>query len=295
MADLVADVDWLGGEGRYEVVPPDSWSGFPGQVFGGFVGALLVRAAGCEAVLPAPATLTAMFLRPVAAGVTLELGVTPVRRGRAVEVLRVVGHQQGRQVVEALVQAVAPADGFPEFEPEAGAAARPAPEALPHLADVLAERYGEEPTVGQIRSCEWRTTADPATARDADGHHAIWSWFRLGPGVTYDDPWLEAGRACVPLDTQTPAVFERAVVEAPEFDDESLAGTSLDFLVHFHRSTGLGEWLLYETASPVAAGGLGQGQARVWSQDGHLVGTAMSLVKFVAVPDEWRRSRTEAT
>jgi acyl-CoA thioesterase-2 len=101
--------------------------------------------------------------------------------------------------------------------------------------------------------------------RAAPASPELVEWFRFRPRATFDDPWVDAGRSVVLVDTMSwPAAYR------PHRPTEWTA-PNLDVMVWFHRPTPDAEWLLVEHASPVGHGGLLGTIGRVWSPRGQLV------------------------
>ena len=93
---------------------------------------------------------------------------------------------------------------------------------------------------------------------------------------------LEQLEVSVPADTQIPAAFLRGgLLSSPE---SPFRATTLDLLVHFHRTERSTPWLWYETHVQVAHGGLASGSCNLWSGDGLLLATSMSQVAFLPLP-----------
>lgn len=274
--------------GRYTMVIPRGWEGGPGVPYGGWTTAVALRAAGLEARRARPASLAAQFLRPLslAAGV-IDIGVEVLRSGRRTETIRVALSQDGKLGVHALVTSTDPAPGL-EYEPELS------PKALPRddmvlLGDVIRRDGGDLPEGHHIEHYEYRVPDDRNAQGivSADGKRALVGWIRYGDGVAYDDPWVEAARYCVPADTQVPAAFLRAGVlgiKPGGAGDRPFRGTTLDLLLHFHRTERSTDWLWYETHVQVAHGGLASGTCNLWSEVGALLATSMSQVAFLGLP-----------
>ena len=91
-------------------------------------------------------------------------------------------------------------------------------------------------------------------------------WLRFRPRATFDDPFVDAGRSVVLLDTHLwgPAWLHHGP-ESPWI------APSLDLAVQFHRSAPACEWLLCEAVSPAAAEGLVGARAAVWDTEGRLL------------------------
>jgi acyl-CoA thioesterase len=94
---------------------------------------------------------------------------------------------------------------------------------------------------------------------------------RYRPVAIFDDPFVDAARAVVLLDTMSwPAATQAHSSPTP------YVAPSLDVSVQFHRGAPRSEWLFCDTRAPLATGGLIGSQAQVWSEDGHLLATGNS-------------------
>jgi acyl-CoA thioesterase len=90
---------------------------------------------------------------------------------------------------------------------------------------------------------------------------------RFRPTPRFDDPWVDACRFLIPIDTMGwPAA---SLPHAHREPLEAIAVT-VDLSVRFHHPTD-DEWLLVEAVSPVAAGGLMAATGHVWDRAGTLV------------------------
>lgn len=272
----------------YTMVIPPGWEGAPGVPYGGWTAAVALRAAGLAAERTRPASLAAQFLRPLSlAAETIDIDVEVLRRGRRTESIRVGLSQNGKLGVHSLVTSTDAAPGL-EYEPER----RPSPlprATMPLLGEVIRRDGGALPPGHHIEHYEYRVP-DDRNAEEifaADGRRALVGWIRYGEGVAYGDPWVEAARYCVPADTQVPAAFLRAGILGTKpggAGDRPFRGTTLDLLIHFHRTDRSTDWLWYETHVQVAHGGLASGTCNLWSQDGALLATSMSQVAFLGLP-----------
>lgn len=280
--DFEAETRPEGGGGRYQMKIPWGWEGAPGVPYGGWTTAVALRAAGLESQLPRPASLAAQFVRPLSLGQPLDLDVDVLRRGRRTETIAVTVSQGGEMGVHALVTAVASAPGL-EYEPER----TPSPldlTVMPTLGEVI-RREGELPEGHHIEHYEYRVPDDRSddTVVNADGKQALVGWIRYGEGVAYDDPWVESARYCVPADTQVPAAFLRAgMLGSP--GDHPIRATTIDLLLHFHRTERATDWLWHETHVQVAHDGLASGICNLWSDAGAILATSMSQVAFLTPP-----------
>ena len=105
MADLGADtaVEPLG-DGRYRGWLTKEWEIW--GPMGGYVAAVAFRAVGAESVFPRPASFACHYLS-VASFDAVEMQVTPLRKTRVAASYRVEMTQGDRQILEAMVWAIA--------------------------------------------------------------------------------------------------------------------------------------------------------------------------------------------
>jgi acyl-CoA thioesterase len=98
------------------------------------------------------------------------------------------------------------------------------------------------------------------------GEPTLRSWFRYLPRDTFDDPFVDAGRSLLLVDTMGwPAAVRAYPSELPFY------APSLDVTARFHAVAPESPWLLVECSSPVARDGLVASAASVWSADGRLL------------------------
>ena len=118
--------------------------------------------------------------------------------------------------------------------------------------------------------CTRSGTTSAAGARRRPGRGASWpaqirEWVRFEPVLRFDDPFVDAARPLILLDTfGWPAVWMK-------HRGAGFVAPNLDTAVWFHRSRSESEWLLIDHESPVAADGLIGVNGRVWDTDGSLV------------------------
>jgi hypothetical protein len=109
-------------------------------------------------------------------------------------------------------------------------------------------------------------------------------WWRLGAGITYDDPWLEASRLALTMDAAGGAVVFRLIADGHARDALPWGFSNLDGLVHFHEPKGT-EWLYVETQILTGAGGHVSAQTQTWSADmKQLLASAITQLSFFAGP-----------
>jgi acyl-CoA thioesterase-2 len=240
---------------------------------GGYVAAIALRAAGGVARIPRPASLSGHFLSVAAFG-PADVEVVPLRLGRRSESLRVSMRQHGRPFFEALVRTAADGPGLAHVH--ARAPDVPPPESLPDPASL---RVDEGPRYAFWNNLDARVVhperfQEPERARDP-----IWrEWYRFTPRATFDDPFLDAGRSLLLIDTLSwPAACQ------PHPRDPGFQAPNLDVTAWFHALAPECEWLLADHVSPVAGGGLMGTAGQVWSRDGRLLATGGAQLFCVPV------------
>jgi len=265
---LDADTRLDGAGGRYTATLSPAWRIWGPS--GGYLAAIALRAAGREAALPRPASFSCQFLG-VAAFAPAEVRVEALRRGRAAELFRVTLHQAGRQFLEAQVWTTAAKDGLEhDFAPPPAVLA---PEQLDDvetlLRDVTRSRHAFWQNL-ERRPVDWQPP-DARTVRAPIGRN----WLRFRPEARFDDPFLDAARPLILIDTLGfPALTQH------HLDLTGWTAPSLDVAVQFHRPASGSAWLLAEACADVAQAGLASHRVRVWSRDGALVASGGGQLLF---------------
>ena len=263
VGDLEQDTAVEGAGGTFRAVLSEDWEIWGPN--GGYLAAVALRAAGAHGEMTRPASLVCHFLG-VARFAEVAVEVTTLRRSSRAESMRVSISQEGRPVLEALVWAVASGldglvhDAAPPPEVPGPAGLRSAEELLGEV--VRPYRFFtnlEERPIGWVENWEQRSPGDPV-------HRC---WYRFRPRASFADPWVDAGRLAIAVDTfQWPAA-------ARAYDAAGLThiAPSLDLACHFHRmaDTARSEWLFVEARAPVADEGLVGGTASVWDEHGRLL------------------------
>lgn len=262
MGSLQEDTELEGNDGRYVAKVSPDWDGWVPN--GGYLSSIALRAAAAETDLTQPASYYCHYLNPGVSGQMAELTVTTLRKSRTTHAMRVEMSQVDRPVLEALVWAITP----------------------PGSLDYSYAQMPEVPGPHGLRSGEDIHAPDPApfafwqnleskpvtwTGRwdERPVMHPLWrAWNRFRPAATFEDPFVDACRSLVLIDTMLyPAA---AITQEQTFP---FMAPSMDLAVRFHVPSPEAEWLLSSTETPVAAGGLLGGYAAVWSEDGRLVAT----------------------
>ncbi|GAA3395399.1 acyl-CoA thioesterase II [Streptomyces roseoviridis] len=266
--------DIFRGESRSALVP---------RVFGGQVAAQALVAAGRTVPGDRLAhSLHAYFLRPGDPGAPIVYTVDRIRDGRSFTTRRVVAVQHGQPVFHLSASFQTYEEGL---EHQAEMPPAPDPESLPtademlprHLPREVADRLIEARAAVDLRYADappWGSVGEPREPRSQ-------VWFRTN-GKLADDPLLHVVLATYVSDmTLLDSVLLAHGRGGWAVGD--VVGASLDHAMWFHRPFRADEWLLYDQESPTSSGGRGLGQARIYTQDGHL---AISVIQegVVRVP-----------
>ena len=265
LGDFELDTRVEGGAGRYRAALSEDWRIWGPN--GGYLATIALRAVGAEAKIARPSSFHAHFLA-VGRFAEIELRVEPVRVGKRSESFRVRIFQDDKPLLEALVRTAAEGPGLEHDV--ATAPAVPPPESLANIETIVRERGLE----GGPRFPFWSNLesrpVDPARVGPprAPAPPAWLEWFRFRPRATFADPWVDAGRALLLIDTMSwPAAVQ------PHNPEPRYTAPNLDVTAWFHRAEPLCEWLLAEHACAVAEGGLMGTTARIWSPRGALLAT----------------------
>jgi acyl-CoA thioesterase-2 len=260
MGDLAADTAVEGSDGRYRAVLSRDWEIWGPN--GGYVAAVALRAVGAATPLRRPASFTCHFLS-VASFDVVDIEVTPLREAKRAASWRVSITQQDRPILAGIAWVIGDVPGIehdvsqmPNVPPPA--ALKP----IEELAgpDVYAPRYAFWRNL-ETRPIDW------VPWEQRPPRPPVWQeWYRFRPRATFEDPFVDAARSVILVDTMLwPAACQ------PYVNDTPYVAPSLDVTVHFHRSAPESEWLLCDATASIAADGLIGGRASVWSADGQLV------------------------
>jgi acyl-CoA thioesterase II len=229
------------------------------RVFGGQVAAQALMAAGRTVEHGRVHSLHSYFLRPGDPTVPILYEVDRIRDGRSFTTRRVVAIQHGRAIFNLSSSFHDPEEGMEHQFPMPEV---PAPDTLAPLFERL-EPWKEELT-------DWfdqRYIGELPWHRDGPGKPYERLWIRAD-GDLPDDPLLHA---CVVTYASDMPLFD--VILAPHdirWDDTDFMGASLDHCMWFHQPFRADEWLLYDTDSPVAAGGRGLARGFLFNREGKL-------------------------
>ncbi len=244
------------GEGRYTAMVHGDWEIW--GPCGGYVSAIALRAAGAESPFARPASFFCHYLS-VAAFAPVDLVVTPLRSGRTVLAQRVEMSQDGRPVLDAMVWSVGDVDGLQHED--ASPPEVPDPEDLPSAEEV--SRDADRPRVPFWGNFDQRMLEPSGIWPPRGPLPPTWrTWVRCRPTARSDDLWVDAARSLIVLDVGSWPAGSRPHA----YLDPPFIAPSLDYYASFQYPGVSSEWLLLDTHSPVAQGGLLSWTGRVWSR-----------------------------
>jgi len=237
------------------------------RVFGGQVLGQALMAATRTVGTPRPVhSLHGYFLRPGDPNRPITFAVERLRDGRSFSARRTHALQSGQPILSVIASFQQPAIGV---DHQLEMPVVPEPEALPGLAEILAE--SDHPMAQR-----WRVQ------RHVDLRHVEGPLFlRAGPErVAHQAVWL---RCLSPL-PDDPAVHAAALAYASDFSvlepvlrrhglswsTPGMKVASLDHAMWWHRPARADEWLLYVQHSPSASGARGLSFGAIFTRDGTL-------------------------
>ncbi|MCP5055143.1 MAG: thioesterase family protein [bacterium] len=265
-----------GTQGHYRTVLSEDWNIWGPN--GGYLAGIALRAVGLEAKVPRPASFHGHFLS-VARFEEVDVTVAPVRLGRRSESFQVSMTQKGKPILEGLVRTAALGPGLEHnvaVMPDV-----PAPEGLRNVETLLADFGREDESKHAFWNNIERRPIDPERLRGEwkAGPPVDRNWYRFRPRDRFDDPFLEAGRALLLLDTLTwPAACQ------PHVPDPAFIAPNLDVTAWFHAAAADEPWLLGDIESSVASDGLMGTTGKVWSRTGRLLATGGAQLFCVPAP-----------
>jgi len=243
-----------GGDGSYSICLSEAWEIWGPS--GGYLAAITLRAAADCAEIRRPASYYCHFLgSPDFSEVEVEVEV--LKRGRRSESLAVTMSQRGKPILTALVRTAAETAGYEHQEAVA-------PEVAPPEASDLFERTRDGRPIFNFWNNVSCRRPEPVSPGD-ETRPILREWVRFEPTPCFEDPFLDAARPLILLDTfGWPAVYQK-------HRGVDYVAPNLDTAVWFHRPAPRSEWLLIDHECPVAGDGLLGVSGRVWEADGRLL------------------------
>lgn len=260
MGDLASDTSVDGADGKYRASLSRDWEVWGPN--GGYLAVIALRAAGRETPHRRPASFACQYLN-VAEFAEVNLVVRTLRASKRTAALQVSMTQGERPILDASVWVVD--DNVSGLTHDVTTMPSvPGPHDLRSFDELQPEGYPWYPFWRnvEVRPTEWREERP-------DGPPEWRAWLRYRPTATFEDPFLEAGRSLLYLDTMMWPAAHAA------HRDTAHVAPSIDLTTHFHRAPA-SEWLLCDAHAPVAEGGLIGCRSRVWGEDGLLVASGTS-------------------
>jgi acyl-CoA thioesterase-2 len=235
------------------------------RTFGGQVAAQALMAAGRTVENARVHSLHSYFLRPGDTSTPILYEVDAIRNGKSFTTRRVVAIQHGRAIYNMQASFHNPEPGV---EHQIAMPDVPAPETISTTFERMQKEFGEVD--------EWFKRPHPidmrfvgelpwSEKRTKDPYQRIWI---KADGTLPDDPLLHA---CVVTYASDMSLLDAVLKpHSVKWDDGDYMVASLDHCMWFHRDLRADEWLLYDTESPIAAGGRGLARGFLFSRDGEL-------------------------
>lgn len=252
----------------------------PVRTFGGQMMAQSFVAAGRSLKHPTPpSALSAHFIAGGDPEKDLEYHVVRLRDERRFANRRVDVVQDGELLTTAMVSFLA---GGRSLEHAITPPDLPDPESLPPVDDLLRGYEDVVPHfVNALRPIEWRYTNDPSWVMRDKGerlpHNRVWM---KALGEMPDDPVLHA--AALVYSSDTTVLDSIITTHGLSWGYDRIFAVTTNHSVWFHRPVRFDEWLLYSTASPVAADSRGLGTGHFFDRSGQPVATVVQegIVKY---------------
>ncbi len=252
----------------------------PVRTFGGQMMAQAFVAAGRSLKHPTPpSALSAHFIAGGDPEKDLEYHVVRLRDERRFANRRVDVIQDGQLLTTAMVSFLA---GGRSLEHAVAAPALPDPESLAGVDDLLRGYEDVVPHfVNALRPIEWRYTNDPSWVMRDKGeklpHNRVWM---KALGQMPEDPVLHA--AALVYSSDTTVLDSIITTHGLSWGYDRIFAVTTNHSVWFHRPVRFDEWLLYSTASPVAADSRGLGTGHFFDRSGQPVATVVQegIIKY---------------
>ncbi len=271
MGDFEIDTRLDGENGCYRANLSRDWEIWGPN--GGYVAAIALRAAGLEAEIKRPVSFAGHFLAVAGFG-PIDVDVSVIRRGRRAESLQVVMQQEGRVALQAIVRTAAESPGY-AHEIASMPDVRD-PEDLKNFQELLPD---EPPFYPFWENLEARPVYPERMSEGIRPREPVFEeWFRFRPRATFDDPFLDAGRLLLLVDTMSwPAASQ-------PYPGREFIAPNLDVTTWFHRLEPESAWLFARHECPIAEGGLMGTVGNVWSRDRRLLASGGAQLLCVPAP-----------
>lgn len=263
-------------DGRFRATLSEDWKLWGPA--GGYLSAIALRAVGESTSFSRPVSYACQFLRVAPFG-AVDLTVASLRRGKRTEALRVELRQDDETVLTAQVW-VSDANEAMVHDytrpPEA-----PPPESFP-TEEEIRSAYTPHP---YFRNFERRPIDWDGEDRTEPGEPSLHTWYRFRPSARADDPFVDAARPLVLIDTYTwPSTWRAHPSKGPL----PWIAPNLDLYVRFHRDTRPHEWLQGVSRADLAEGGLIAAEGAIWSGQGQLLASGHTQLFCTPRPQAFR-------
>lgn len=226
-----------------------------------------------------PSALSVTFIAGGDPEKDLEFRVVRLRDERRFANRRVDVMQDGQLLTTAMVSYLA---GGRSLEHGVEPPNVPEPDTLPSVDDLLVGYEQVVPHfVEALRPIDWRYTNDPTwvmrTLENKLPHNRVWMK-TVAP--LPDDPVLHTAAMVYASDT---TVLDSIITtHGLSWGFDRIFAVSANHSVWFHRPVRFDEWVLYSTASPVAADSRGLGTGHFFDRSGQVVATVVQegIVKY---------------
>lgn len=255
---------------------PDTFAGRhprknPVRTFGGQLMAQAFVAA--SRTLPNPLPPSALSVHFIAGGHPdrdIEFTVVRLRDERRFANRRVDATQDGTLLATALVSYLSGGAGL---EHNSAMPEVPEPHGLASIDDLLVGYENVVPLfVEAMRPIEWRYTNDPAWVMrdkgDRLGRNRVWM---KADGEMPDDPVLHS--AAMIYSSDTTVLDSIITTHGLSWGWDRIFAVTINHSVWFHRPVDFSDWVLYSTASPVAAESRGLAMGHFFNGSGQVVAT----------------------
>lgn len=257
-ADLDRATSIEGDNGRYVARLSDEWEIWGPN--GGYLASFALRAAGSVARIPQPASFYCHFLNSPAFD-AVKLSVRVLKQGRRAESFAVEMTQGDKPILHALVKTVADAPGH--SHQHSAPPDVPPPTAL--KSDDELRPAGQRPPFSFWDNIE-RRPIDQEMAEEPAAP-VVQEWTRFRPRPCFEDPFVDAARSLILLDTYGfPAAWRH-------YRSMEYLAPSLDVSAWFHQFSPSCEWLLIDHECGLAERGLMAASGSVWDMNGRLLAT----------------------
>ncbi len=217
-----------------------------------------------------PSALSVHFIAGGDPSADIEFHVVRLRDEKRFANRRVDAMQGGALLASALVSYLSAGKGLEHSFPAPDVAE---PDTLPTIDEVLVGYERIVPGfVDALRPIEWRYANDPAWVMRDKGErlsgNRVWL---TAAGDMPADPMLHTAALIYASDT---TVLDSIITtHGLSWGWDRIFAVTINHSVWFHRSVDFSEWVLYSTASPVAAESRGLGMGHFFDRAGRIVAT----------------------